>query len=433
MKVRGRLGRRLLLVVVLLGLLEAALQLASPLVRRAQDRSRADRSPDASLTVLCVGDSNTFGLNVPRHFSYPERLRALLETRMQAPVSVHNRGVPGQNGAQVAASIEHDLIETDPDIVLVLVGINDTWNQDAESGASGGGTWLGHIKLVRLVRVLLAGVTTAGRFEVAADDEGRIVVDRGAGARPVNAGEGAVGVRSGEALGSSVQRALERIATRCREHGAQVVLMTYAESGGDYSTVNAVLRESARALDVPLVDHELGFHERIAAEGYETLMMNDHHPNARGYGLMAAAVAEELERTGWTPLAVHGTTEPPPSPDRTAAAPPVLRADGQGRLRLGGPPEAPFQLLVARTPRPDEGFDVEGHRIPLPDDAALAHARLEPGFSGRLDASGAASVRVPERLREVAGGDISACLVLLGETPRGPTVTAVSPPVLVRF
>ncbi|MHC5210051.1 MAG: SGNH/GDSL hydrolase family protein [Planctomycetota bacterium] len=431
MKPRGRLGRRLVLVVVLLGLLEGALQLAAPIVRGAMDRGDVAPSPDASLTVLCVGDSNTFGLNVPRHYSYPGRLRALLEARFRAPVTVHNRGVPGQNGAQVAASIERDLLETDPDIVLILVGINDTWNRDAEDGGSD--SWLGRLKLVRLVRVLVAGVTTAGRFEVTTDEQGRIVVDRGEGARPVNAGEGAVGVRSDGALTASVQRAVERIVVRCREDGARVALMTYAETGGDFTTVNAALRETARALDLPLVDHERAFQDHVAALGYEAVMMNDHHPNARGYGLMAHAVVDELERAQWIPGAEQVAPLPRPPRTSTADVPPSVRAEGNGRLRLSGPAEAPFQLLVARSPEPDDGFAVQGHRIPLPDDEVLALSRLEPAFSGRLDAFGQTAVRVPERLHETAGASLSACLVVLGESPDGPTVAAVSPAVEVRF
>jgi lysophospholipase L1-like esterase len=402
MKPRGRLGRRLVLVVVLLGLLEGALQLAAPIVRGAMDRGDVAPSPDASLTVLCVGDSNTFGLNVPRHYSYPGRLRALLEARFRAPVTVHNR-----------------------------VGINDTWNRDAEDGGSD--SWLGRLKLVRLVRVLVAGVTTAGRFEVTTDEQGRIVVDRGEGARPVNAGEGAVGVRSDGALTASVQRAVERIVVRCREDGARVALMTYAETGGDFTTVNAALRETARALDLPLVDHERAFQDHVAALGYEAVMMNDHHPNARGYGLMAHAVVDELERAQWIPGAEQVAPLPRPPRTSTADVPPSVRAEGNGRLRLSGPAEAPFQLLVARSPEPDDGFAVQGHRIPLPDDEVLALSRLEPAFSGRLDAFGQTAVRVPERLHETAGASLSACLVVLGESPDGPTVAAVSPAVEVRF
>jgi lysophospholipase L1-like esterase len=424
------MGRRLMLLVVLLALVELALQLAAPLVRRVMDRGRVATSPEASLTVLCVGDSNTFGLNVPRLYSYPERLQASLEARMHAPVTVHNRGVPGQNGAQVAASIERDLIETGPDVVLVLVGINDTWNQDAEAGGSG---LLGRLKLVRLARVLAAGVTTVGRFEVRTDGQGRIVVDRGDGARPVNAGEGAVGVRSGAALADSVRRALERIAARCTERGARVVLMTYAETGGDFTTVNAALRETADALGVPLVDHEAGFREHVAAQGYETVMMNDHHPNARGYGLMADAVVAELERVGWIPPPGQADAAPPGEGRAAPVVSPSLRAEGDGVLRLEGPPGAPFQLLVAKSPLADEGFDIEGHRIPLPDDEALALSRLEPAFSGRLDDDGMATVQVPARLAEAAGGDVSACLVLLGTIAGGPIVRAVSPAVVVRF
>lgn len=418
-------------VAAALVLLELALQLASPIYRALAARDNESASPDAPLTVLCVGDSHTFGLGEPRAFSYPDRLAALLDRRFTAPVSVVNRGVPGFNSAQVAAVLEDDLRDVDPEIVLLLTGINDTWNRDSEAADTV--SLLGRLKLVRLVRVLFAGVTTAGRFEVRSDKQGRIVVDRGEGERPVNMGAGAVGVRAGGELAASVQTHLKHALDRVRDHDARPILMTYAEFQGDFATVNQAVRELAQVEGVRLVDHERDFAPLFAAQGYESLMQNDHHPNARGYALMAAAIDRALAEAGWVPPAV----EPQPSEVAPSLAPgqatAALRCDEEGRLLLSGPPDWPFQLLIAGPAGAVGGFDVAGRHIPLQEDALLALSRIEPTFSGRLDSNGTARIVVPAALRQAgAGAEWSACLVLLSQSLDAP-IAAVSPAVKIRF
>lgn len=413
-------------------LLELALQVAAPVVRWIKLRDGAVLSANAPLTVLCVGDSHTFGLGVPQIGSYPERLATRLDARFTAPVSVVNRGVPGQNSAQVTSALPADLRAVDPDIVLILAGINDTWNRDAESGGST--AWLGHIRLVKLVRVLLAGVTTAERFEVLSDAHGQIAVDRGQGARPVNTGAGAVGVRSGDELRASVTAQLRRALDLVRESGARPVLMTYTEFQGEFATVNQAVRDLARVEGVLLVDHERDFTAHFAQQGYETLMLNDHHPNARGYALVAQAIDRELAAAGCVPPALTGGPPPDDAPPAQADVTAELSLDADGRLRLAGPPDWPFQLLVAAPAGDGGGFDFGARHIPLQDDALLALSRIEPSFSGRLDSGGVAVIAVPTALRQAgAGAEWAACLVLLAPTADAPPIAAVSPIVRLRL
>jgi len=430
---RSRPGplRWALRLAVALVLLELALQLAAPLYRSLTARDAGPTAADASLTVLCVGDSHTFGLHMPRAFSYPDRLAALLDRRFAAPVRVVNRGVPGRNSGQVATDLPADLREVGPDIVLILAGINDTWNRDAEG--AGPSELLGRLKLVRLVRVLIAGVTSAPVFEVRSDERGQLVVDRGDGGKPVNTGAGAMGVRSGAELAASVERQLRRALGHVRDAGSRPVLMTYAENQGEFATVNQAIRSLARSEGVLLVDHERLFAPLFEAEGYETFMLNDHHPNARGYAQMAVAIDQALAEAGCVPglAASRGEAAGPAHPPGAITA--ALACDEQGRLRLSGPPGTPFQLLIAAPAGEGGGFNVGTRHIPLQDDAMLALSRIEPTFSGQLDAGGSASIAVPAALRQAgAGSDWAACLVLLSRSADAP-VTAVSPLVAIRL
>lgn len=408
---RRRAPRRLLGLLLLLVLLELALQAAAPLVQRAMLRRPPTPSADAPLTILCVGDSNTYGLHVPQ-WSYPAQLEARLRPRFRGPVAVVNRGVPGQGTAQVADGLPADLSATRPDLVLVLAGLNDAWNVSGDAGAP---AWLGRLRLVRLARVLLSGVASPDTFAVRTDERGEIVVDRGAGAVRVNVTAGETADADSEALRRRVEAGLLRIVDLCRDHGAEPVLMTYAENGGTHAQVSAVARDLAAREGLLLVDHERTFGAAFAELGHEALMFNEHHPNARGYALMAAGVDEVLQAAGRIPPAPAALpAAPPPEPP----APPGLESLGAGRLRLSGPPGWSWQLAVARRPGAGESFAAGRFRVPLPSDDVLAKSRLEPSFTGRFDASGRAELQVPSRLFQEAGGaPLAACLVLLHDLP----------------
>jgi hypothetical protein len=204
--------------------------------------------------------------------------------------------------------------------------------------------------------------------------------------------------------------------------------MTYAESEGEFATVNAAIRELAAAEGVLLVDHELDFAAHFAAEGYATLMLNDHHPNARGYALVAQAIDAHLAAAGLVPAAAAAPLVPGAGTAPSAA----LSLEGEGLLRLVGPADAPFQLVVAARAEEGGGFDAGGHRLPLREDALLALSRIEPSFSGRLGADGTAALPLPAAVRAAMertpdDTEIAACLVLLSNDPGAPPVAAVSP------
>ena len=441
MRRRRPLGRRLLGVLALLVLLELSLQVAAPLVRRAMLRRPPAVAGSAPLTILCVGDSNTYGLYVPA-FSYPDQLRERLAARFSAPVRVENRGVPGQASGQVADALPGDLAEVRPDLVLLLAGANDAWNP---GGAAGGTPWWMHLRLVRWTAVLLAGVVTDSRFRVDTDAQGEVVVDRGDGPVRVNTAGGGAAAREGTELAASLRTGLGRAIDECRERGAVPILMTYAECEHPvYRQINSIVRSLARERGLLLVDHEPAFAAAIAHEGREALMFNDQHPNARGYALMARGIDAALVQAGWVPPAPLPGESPGGAARERTPPPiaPVLQVAGDGELLLRGPPGWAYQVAVSRAPAgaaPDAtgpGFRVGFVRVPVAQDDVLAQAQLEPSLSGRLDASGDGRARLPRRLIELAGGaPLQACLVLLYPPADDglPPVAAASQPVAVGF
>lgn len=403
------------MVMFLVLLLEAALQLAGSLVQASMSRNLESPDPGAPLTVLCVGDSNTYGLHLPQIYAYPALLARALDGHFDRPVTVVNRGVPGQGSFQVAAALPSDLGAIEPDLVLMLAGINDAWNQDGRE--HGLAAWLGKLRLVRLARVMLTGVTSARTFEIATDERGEIVVDRGQGSRPVNAREGAVGTLEGESLAAAVREGLSLGLRSCRDAGAKPVLLTYAETSGPFATVNQAIRELASREDVLLVDVAQAFERHVAEQGYDALMFADHHPNLRGYRLVVDEIMAGLKGAGLLPplqLRAPVADTPLARPDRPARL--TLAADG--RLVLNGPPGWDWVLLVSCEPAPDQGFEAGGMHVPLALDQVLARSRLEPGFSGRFDDTGERRVSIPPVLGQGAPCTLRACLLLLRDEER---------------
>ncbi len=114
-------------VILCLLLLEVSLRVVG-LIYSHKSESDSGRNIVSSETILCLGDSLTFGLGAPRGFSYPAQLQKLLD----APVlsknyTVVNRGWPGQNTSQLLLRIEGYLQEFKPRIVTLLIGAR---NQD---------------------------------------------------------------------------------------------------------------------------------------------------------------------------------------------------------------------------------------------------------------------------------------------------------------
>ena len=79
-----------------------------------------------SLTIVAVGSSSTAGAGASsRAASYPSRLEVELKQRFPAlNVTVLNRGVNGEETAQMMARFESDVLSAHPDLVLWQVGTN---------------------------------------------------------------------------------------------------------------------------------------------------------------------------------------------------------------------------------------------------------------------------------------------------------------------
>ena len=113
--------RWLLRLLLLLVSIEGTLRLGSCLLEKFELRSGSGAGAD----LLCVGDSNTFGIGAPPGASYPDQLQALLAAAGDRR-KVANLGVPGFGSRQIVDRLEAALANARPSAVLFLGGYNDT-------------------------------------------------------------------------------------------------------------------------------------------------------------------------------------------------------------------------------------------------------------------------------------------------------------------
>jgi tetratricopeptide (TPR) repeat protein len=124
---------RVVLVVggVLSGLLmlEISLRLAGSLYLYAQERRYALPAEDGTCTILCLGESTTA---MGGTGSYPSQLERILNERLPGVrFRVINKGWPGAMTAEIVRNLDGYLEEYSPEIVVAMMGINDTWLDEA--------------------------------------------------------------------------------------------------------------------------------------------------------------------------------------------------------------------------------------------------------------------------------------------------------------
>jgi acyl-CoA thioesterase I len=73
-------------------------------------------------TIICFGDSLTYGTGAGEGMDYPSQLSKLIAK------PVLNMGVPGDTTARALQRLERDVLAKSPDVVLITLGGNDLKN-----------------------------------------------------------------------------------------------------------------------------------------------------------------------------------------------------------------------------------------------------------------------------------------------------------------
>lgn len=390
--------RKLLLALVAallpLVLAELSLRVSSRFYRAALLQSRAQSLDEGAARVLCVGDSNTFGVRVAAERSYPGQLEALLNAgAARRRYQVVNRGVPGKNTAQILADLEAEIAEVEPRVLLVLAGINNSWNVAAAQRGHEA-RWYDHLRLVKLARIALNDLRAGERAA------------SGAAAEPEIAAIERADRERGRAERPAITRDdLVAIAELARGLGVVPVLQTYAGHHPHMEPFNAAAREAAAATGALLIDHDARFGHYIGEYGYGALFFEDSHPAEAGYELFARDVVRALSAAGL----IEGVPPPPDGPPRFEKKDAVLalERDAAGRpaaLLLEGEPGAGFQVYASPLREPE--LDLGSRKVPVGVHPWLDICRSFAPFRGTLDAGGRARVPLPEQVAALPAGEV---------------------------
>ncbi|TNF34008.1 MAG: hypothetical protein EP312_07590 [Gammaproteobacteria bacterium] len=121
---KRRAFRLLAFVLVVLVMAEVLLQLAGWYTRRQYQHDPVLLQPK-TVRILCVGDSNVYGLYLPKEKSWPGQLQVLLDEQAPGQYQVINMGFPGTQTFKILLSLPKMLAATEPDHVIFLAGAND--------------------------------------------------------------------------------------------------------------------------------------------------------------------------------------------------------------------------------------------------------------------------------------------------------------------
>jgi lysophospholipase L1-like esterase len=306
-------------VVVLVVGVELFLQAGAWIVRAtAREAPVAAISDD--LRILCLGDSNTYGLYLKPHQSWPAQLETRWnETAPERRIRVFNLGYPGTNSSRLLRDFDRMLEAFRPDFTIVMVGVNDFWTDPAdpeldphsEPEPERSNAPLRFVKRhSRLYRLAYMAARAKDPSEAEAAEE--LLVPRaplrGDGQelrKQATFGDETFELgysrnsRSNRVKAREDMRSnLKRIVEQARGGGTQLILMTYPaqETTRFYGKASREIRGVARRTETALVNLRHRFAARCSDAACRELLFGDGHPNAEGYAVVAELVSEKIQQ-----------------------------------------------------------------------------------------------------------------------------------------
>jgi len=91
-----------------------------------RDNGRISQKDHGFFRIICMGDSITFGWPADIEDTYPKLLAKLLNQYFpHKKFEVFNAGVPGYTSRQGLRWLENDIVNYEPDLIIVYYGVND--------------------------------------------------------------------------------------------------------------------------------------------------------------------------------------------------------------------------------------------------------------------------------------------------------------------
>ena len=297
-------GRRLANLVGLAFLVVVAAEFALRLVGAllsldVERRFAASGEADAPYTIICVGDSWTAGRADGR---YPQMLEERLNgLHLGRQFRVINLGQSGTNSSQALRTLATRVDKQHVDLVIVMTGNNDHWNladsaywqfRRGEQGradivAAQARIFVHSLRVYKLglvlKQILFGGATPNEFFYGGSDDSGRsvpppiVAIDR-------------------ETHHRLLEYNLTKFVELAKLRGFRLVFQTYFHFHG--YDVNEIIRNVARSYDIPVVENNFLFHEKVAVADRGEFLVADGHPNPHGYAFIVDNVIDTMVAAG---------------------------------------------------------------------------------------------------------------------------------------
>ncbi|MBK9383918.1 MAG: SGNH/GDSL hydrolase family protein [Planctomycetes bacterium] len=347
--------------------------------------------------VLCLGDSNTYGLYERTEDAWPAKVEALLNEA--APVrtafELVNEGFPGQNSSDLRTRCAAAIDRCDPDLLVIWVGKNNTWSTrnmepylEGESAAAGPPI-LRDLLIYRLFRTLEGRHVSERSIDLRDLSRGGGVSSRDAFEISMQYGEGGADVTMGLAL-RALAGDLAEISRLAERKGIAMLVLSYPIDLDRLRALNTELSKLASDARWGFLDLRGWIAAALRRARYEELFHHDFHLRALGYATLARFLAPAIDRALGSPCRM-----PPAQIAELDAllAPPLrrlhaIRGDTGFAIEAHGPPNAAYLVLGGEGAPSDVG-------TPLPPYHLLPIALSGAVHSGALDASGSARFEIP--------------------------------------
>jgi len=302
--------KRLALVPIgaLLGLLvlEGGLQIGAFFMRGAKRGELPVAWVTGNLRVLCLGDSNTYGLWLERREAYPQQLQTLWNEQIDSPkLEVLNLGFPGTNSSRLVRDLPRLLETFAPDILIIMVGVNDFWTvpfplEDTQTARPEESFLKRHSLVYRLYYLIRRG-RQASEVEIIMDPKGSLAHGAAHKAR-VGGQEFDMGFKTAyfglQGDAGALKENLHRLADQARAAGSPFYLMTYPARHDLYGLANSAIAAAARETGTPLIDLTEVFEPICPERACPEALFPDGHPLARGYRIVAETITKRLSERG---------------------------------------------------------------------------------------------------------------------------------------
>lgn len=334
-KVAHRCFQILLAGLISLLLLETVLQVGARYMQQ-QNIQATQALPNAVKRVLFLGDSHTFGLYLPEAESYPRQLERLWATDGAQPLTDFiNLGYPGTNSSRIRKSLP-DILETmKPDVIVVLVGINDFWTapvaiDEREEATTNITDWLyQHSRAFQLVYMLQKQAVNKSLLQVDqlprqyrfSEENNARFIDAVRNNRPRQQSDKDNDINSAVQFGSrhfeigvqfdaskknrpmlALRNNLQAIVDIAIRKHVQVLLLTYMNNKDLFISVNQQYRNLPNLASAELLDLSSFHQEHCPPTGpCDAYFFPDLHPNAAGYHELSVRVLPVLRRMLATP------------------------------------------------------------------------------------------------------------------------------------